>query len=60
MGVITLFNNTFKRRLPGQNEEKSELKTEDERIKVLQEEFGIGNLPDNCREIIKSKGLSLP
>lgn len=59
MGVITLFNNIFKRRLPGKPEERIDLKTEEERIKVIQEEFGIGNLPVNCYDIIKSKGLAL-
>lgn len=59
MGVITLFNSIFKRRLPGQPEERIDLNTEEERIKVIKEDFGIGNLPENCYEIIKSKGLAL-
>lgn len=59
MGVITLFNNVFKRRLPNKPEERIELHTEEERIKVIKGEFGIGNLPENCYDIIKSKGLAL-
>lgn len=59
MGVITLFNNVFKRRLPGKPEERIELKTEEERIKVIKGDFGIGNLPENCHEIIKAKGLAI-
>lgn len=59
MGVITLFNNVFKRRLPNSPEERIELHTEEERMKVIKEDFGIGNLPENCYEIIKSKGLAL-
>lgn len=59
MGVITLFNQIFKRRLPGKPEERIDLKNEEERVRVIREEFGIGNLPENCFEIIKRRGLSL-
>ena len=60
LGKLTLFNDTLRRYIPGCEVEEIKLETEAERLRVLREEFGLGNLPSDAEATIREKGLALP
>ena len=59
LGKLTLFNDTLRRYFPGQEVEEIRLQTEADRLRVLREEFGLGNLPLDAEATIRKKGLAL-
>jgi arylamine N-acetyltransferase len=59
-GKLTLLNDTLRSYFPGCEVEEIKLETEAERLRVLREEFGLGNLPSGAEATIRKKGLALP
>ena len=59
LGKLSLENDTLKRYIPGREVEVTKLETEAERLRVLREEFGLGNLPPDAEATIRKKCLGL-
>lgn len=54
-----MWNEGMKRKIAGKEEEVTTFKTETERIEALRTVFGLGNIPRDGLEIVKTKGMSL-
>ena len=59
LGRLTIFNDYFKRRVPGEEEQRIKFRDEKHRIQVIKEVFGLGDLPDNAEENITKRGLAI-
>lgn len=63
LGLTTLFNDTLKIKTYGKPPRTIKFSTERERIEAIKQFFGIGNLPSDAEQVVKSKGdgsLALP
>ena len=60
LGKLTIFNEKLQKRLPGIEAEKTTIQTEKERLRILREQFSLGDIPDAAETIICDKGFALP
>jgi arylamine N-acetyltransferase len=60
LGKLTIFNEKLQKRLPGAEPEKTTIKTEKERLRILREQFGLGDIPDDAESVVRHKGFALP